>query len=168
MSARPRTPLATGPRQTAGREHLVPTRAHECWPAEPAYELPQPRPAAPTARAPATGNPHPTPCCSQAQRHNNGGTRGPTQNTPPISDAGRSTRGHQGAGTQRRRRRPPTRGSWHGLRPGGNTGWWEMAAPDRSRPWLLLLRSTDPGSSGAPTLGCSSGAPTLAPEEHRP
>ena len=25
-------------------------------------------------------------------------------------------------------------------------GWWEMAALDRSRPWLLLLRSTDPGS----------------------
>ena len=47
-------------------------------------------------------------------------------------------------------------------------GWWEMAALDRSRPWHLLLRSTDPGSWGAPTLGCSSGAPTLAPEEHLP
>ena len=45
-----------------GREHLVPTRTHECRPAEPAYELPHPRPAAPTARAPATGNPHPTRC----------------------------------------------------------------------------------------------------------
>ena len=51
-----------------------------------------------------------------------GGTRGPTQNTPPISDAGRDTRGHQGARTQRRRRRPPTRGRGHGLRPGGSTG----------------------------------------------
>ena len=62
-SARPRTLLATGPPQTAGRgEHLVPTRTHERRPAEPAYELPHPRPAAPTARAPATGNPHPTPC----------------------------------------------------------------------------------------------------------
>ena len=29
---------------------------------------------------------------------------------------------------------------------GPDVGWWEMAAPDRSRPWLLLLRSTDPGS----------------------
>ena len=28
---------------------------------------------------------------------------------------------------------------------GAQVGWWEMAAPDRSRPWLLLLRSTDPG-----------------------
>ena len=48
-----------GPR---GGEHLVPTRTHECRPAEPAYELPHPRPAAPTARAPATENPQPTPC----------------------------------------------------------------------------------------------------------
>ena len=48
-----------GPR---GGEYLVPTRTHESRPAEPAYELPQPRPAAPTARAPATGSPHPTPC----------------------------------------------------------------------------------------------------------
>ena len=48
-----------GPR---GGEHLVPTRTHECRHAEPAYELPQQRPAAPTARAPGTGNPHPTPC----------------------------------------------------------------------------------------------------------
>ena len=29
---------------------------------------------------------------------------------------------------------------------GSPLGWWEMAAPGRSRPWLLLLRSTDPGS----------------------
>ena len=120
-SARPWTPLATGPPRTAGGEHLMPTRTHQCRPAEPAYELPDPRPAAPTACAPATGNPHPTPR-SQAQRHNNGGTRGPTQNTPPISDAKRSTSGHQGAETQRRRSRPHTRGRGHGLRPGGNTG----------------------------------------------
>ena len=43
------------------------------------------------------------------------------------SDAGRGTRDHQGTGTQRRRRRPPTRGRGHGLRPGGSTralhGW---------------------------------------------
>ena len=45
-----------------GGEHPVPTRTHECRPAEPAYELPHPRPAVPTARAPATGIPHPTPC----------------------------------------------------------------------------------------------------------
>ena len=44
------------------REHLVPTRMHKRRPAEPAYELPRPRLASPTARAPATGNPHPTPC----------------------------------------------------------------------------------------------------------
>ena len=48
-----------GPR---GGEHLVPIRTHECRPAEQAYELPHPRPAAPTARAPPTGSPHPTPC----------------------------------------------------------------------------------------------------------
>ena len=29
---------------------------------------------------------------------------------------------------------------------GGTPGWLEMAAPDRSCPWLLLLRSTDPCS----------------------
>ena len=48
-----------GPR---GGEHLVPTRTHECRPAELAYELPGPHPAAPTARAPATGNQHSTAC----------------------------------------------------------------------------------------------------------
>ena len=119
-SARPRTPLATGPPRIAGVEHLLPTRTRECRPAEPAYELSHPRPAAPTAPAPATGNPHPTPS-SWAQRHNNGGTCGPTQNTPPIPGARRSTRGHEGAGAQRRRRRPPKRGRGHGLRPGGHT-----------------------------------------------
>ena len=113
-SARPRTPLATGSPRTAGGEHLMAICAHECQPAVPAYDLPHPSPAAPTARTPATGNPHPSPC-SLAQRHNNGRTRLPTQNTPLISDAGRSTRGHQGAGTQRRRRRPPTRGRGQGL-----------------------------------------------------
>ena len=55
-------------------------------------------------------------------------TRGTTQDTAPISDAGRSRRGHQGAGTQRRRRRPPTRGRGHGLRRGGIT-----EAPHRGR-----------------------------------
>ena len=36
--------------------------------------------------------------------------------------------------------------SAHGKEKRIAAGWWEMAAPDRSRPWLLLLRSTDPGS----------------------
>ena len=31
-------------------------------------------------------------------------------------------------------------------RPYPLSGWREMAAPDRNQPWLLLLRSTDPGS----------------------
>ena len=61
-SAQPPPPPATGPPRIAGGGHLVPTRTHECRPAELAYKLPHPRPAAPTARAPATGNPHPTPC----------------------------------------------------------------------------------------------------------
>ena len=61
-SARPRTPLATGSLGTAGGEHLMPTRTPERWPAEPAYDLPNPRPAAPIARTPARGNPHPIPC----------------------------------------------------------------------------------------------------------
>ena len=56
------TPLATGSPRTAGGEHLMPTRTHERRPAEPAYELPNPGPASPTARTPATGNPHPIPC----------------------------------------------------------------------------------------------------------
>ena len=61
-SARPRTPLRTGSPRTAGGEHLMPTGTHERRPAEPAYELPNPRPTGPTARTPATGNPHPIPC----------------------------------------------------------------------------------------------------------
>ena len=60
-SAWPGTPPATVSPRTAGGEHLMPTRAHERRPAEPAYELPHPHPAAPTARTPATGNPHPPP-----------------------------------------------------------------------------------------------------------
>ena len=63
-SARPRMPLATGSPMLHGRqaEHLMLTRTRERRPAEPAFELPNPRPAAPTARTPATGNPCPTPC----------------------------------------------------------------------------------------------------------
>ena len=97
-----------------------------------------------TADAPHNGGRHPpwrrppaSPTTSNAPTHQRtshgtsapyslllgtGRTRGPTQKTPPISDAGRSTRGHQGAGTQRRHRRPPTRGRGHGLHSGGNTG----------------------------------------------
>ena len=114
-------PLHRGhPCYTDGRgEHPMPTRTRERWPAEPAFELPNRRPAAPTAGTPATGNARTTPC-SPAQRHNNGGTRGPTQNSPSISDAGRGTRGHQGARTQRRRRRPPVGGLGRRLRPGDN------------------------------------------------
>ena len=50
--------------------------------------------------------PHPLPS-SQAQQHSNDGANSPTQNAPPISDAGRGTRGHQGAETPRQRRPPP-------------------------------------------------------------
>ena len=61
-SARPRTPFATGSPRTAGGEHLMPTRTYERRPAEPAYELPDQRPAATTARTTATGNSHPITC----------------------------------------------------------------------------------------------------------
>ena len=63
-SARPRTPLGTGSPMLHGRqgEHLMPTCTRERQPAEPAFKLPNPRPAAPIARTPATGNPRPTPC----------------------------------------------------------------------------------------------------------
>ena len=43
-------------------EHLMFTRTHGRRPAESAYDVPNLRPAAPTARTPATGNRRPTPC----------------------------------------------------------------------------------------------------------
>ena len=115
-SAQPRTPLAGGApnahthtrkpvrRASVRAPKRMPCRAHS------------------TYTSPGKSAPHP-------QRHKNGGTRGPTQNTPLISDAGRSTRGHQGAETHWRRRRPPTGGRGRGLRPGGNPGAfrWQRA-----------------------------------------
>ena len=63
-SAWPRAPLATGSPVLRGRqgEHLMPTGTRERRHAEPALELRHSRPTAPTARAPAMGSPHPTPC----------------------------------------------------------------------------------------------------------
>ena len=146
------------------------TSPHQRRPAEPAYELPHPRPGAPTARTPAIGNPHPTPC-SQAQRHNNGRIHGPTQNTPPISDAGRSTRGHQGAGTQRRRRRPPTRGRGHGLRPERKSRSPPRAAHPRNmrRRRAACPPSAPPGNRAtAPAkAGVQGSTPSPAPMTER-
>ena len=76
---------------------------------------------APTHQRTSHGNsaPHPLLLGTATPQWRNPRPHG--KNTPPISDAGRSTRGHQGAGTQRRQRRPPTRGRGHRLRPGGST-----------------------------------------------
>ena len=107
-------------RPTSGRPveggRLPPPRASErpAEPAEPTFKLPHPHAHGhgtcnKTGRyrhGTSTGGPHPIPC-SQAQQLNNGGTNGPTQNAPPISNAGRGARRYHGAGTLRRRRPPP-------------------------------------------------------------
>ena len=55
-------PSQRGHHGRQGGEHLMATRTNEPRPAKPAYELPNPRLAAPTARTPATGNLRPIPC----------------------------------------------------------------------------------------------------------
>ena len=57
-------PLAKGPPMPHRRQRgcLMPTRARTRRLAEPAFEIPHPRPTASTTRAPATGDPHPIPC----------------------------------------------------------------------------------------------------------
>ena len=122
-SARPRTPLATGSPILHGPrgEHLKPIHTHERWPAGPGYELPNPRPATPTARTPATGNPRPAP----ALRHSETTMAEPaaprkTRPRSPTLDAAHEViralglRGGEGD--------PPTGGRGRGLRPGENPG----------------------------------------------
>ena len=111
------------------------TRAAE--PRLPAPEDVQPRegqrltPDAPRndGRHPPRGRPSATPTTSNAPPHQrtSHGTSAPHPlllgtATQQWRNPGRGTRGHQGTGTQRRRRRPPTTGRGHGLRPGGSTG----------------------------------------------
>ena len=124
--------------------HARTDRARDTWVTEPWLPAPEDGPPgegqrltpdAPrnAGKRPPRGRPSATPTTSNAPTHQrtSHGTSEPhplllatatQQWPPPISDAGRSTRGHQGAGTQRRRRRPPTRGRGHGFRPGGSTG----------------------------------------------
>ena len=91
--AEPRLPAPEDGRPGEG-QRLTPDAPRNDGRHPPGDALPPPLQRATHHRtnAPATGHPHPTPC-SSAQRHNNGGTRGPTQNTPPISDAGRGSHG---------------------------------------------------------------------------
>ena len=131
--------------------HARTDRTRDTWVTEPWLPAPEDErpgegqrlaPDAPrnAGKRPPRGRPSTTPTPSNAPTHQrtSHGTSAPhplllgtaTQqwwnprhhaDTPPISDAGQSTRGHQGAGTQRRRSRPPTRGRGHGIRPGGST-----------------------------------------------
>ena len=80
-----------------------------------------PRRAHSTCTSHGKSAPHPLLLGTATQHRTMAEPAAPHKTRPSISDAGRSTRGHQGAGTQRRRRRPPTRGRGHLLRPGGST-----------------------------------------------
>ena len=115
-SAWPRTPLATGSPRTAGgrapnaHTHTrTPTRGTS-------VRAPQPTPLSAHSTHTSHGKSAPQPLLLSTATQQWRNPRPHAKNAPDLR------RGNQGAGTQRRRRRPPTRGRGRGLRPGRNPG----------------------------------------------